>query len=104
MNASSMPVGEPPYFGSLKRVLLPKNPAALVQRAMMLLLVTAIIALCVTNPTLRNSTNLLNIIQPSVDGRYRGPLAFTSRLGQTQTPAAASTRRYPYFGTLVLGV
>ena len=48
---------------SILRFLKPKTPAMAVQRAMLLLLVLAVIGLAIANPIFRNPANLLNIIQ-----------------------------------------
>lgn len=63
MNSSTLTrSGNTPGQG-LGALFLPKNPSAVVQRIMLLLLVTSIVILCIVNPTFRNPANLLNIIQ-----------------------------------------
>ncbi len=48
---------------AILRFLKPKTPAMAVQRAMLLLLVAAVVGLAIANPVFRSPANLLNIIQ-----------------------------------------
>ena len=52
-----------PHAGLALDFWRPRNPAALVQRIMLVLLLLSVIGLSIANPTFRNPANLLNIVQ-----------------------------------------
>jgi ribose transport system permease protein len=61
--ASGMPWTVSKAIGTAVRSLKPRTPAMAVQRAMLLLLILAVLALAIANPNFRNPANLLNIVQ-----------------------------------------
>lgn len=48
---------------AIRKLIMPRNPAAMVQRIMLLLLLISIVGLSIANPSFRSAANLLNIIQ-----------------------------------------
>lgn len=59
--ATARQAGQPST--GFRRVLAPKNPASVVQRIMLALLVVSVLALAIANPIFRNPANLMNIVQ-----------------------------------------
>jgi len=53
----------PAIPASVVRIFKPQAPAKAVQRAMLFLLIVAVISLAIANPNFRNPANLLNIVQ-----------------------------------------
>jgi len=63
MNNLSAARGSSVTTSAIRKRILPRNPAAMVQRVMLLLLLISIIGLSIANPTFRSTANLLNIVQ-----------------------------------------
>jgi len=53
----------PDWVGGIARGIGPRTPAQVVQRVMLAVLCLAVVALCIVNPTFRQTGNLLNILQ-----------------------------------------
>ena len=60
---AGLSVSDMSIFRTALEQFRPKTPAMAVQRAMLLVLIVAVVALAIANPVFRNPANLLNIIQ-----------------------------------------
>ena len=60
---AGLSVSDMSIFRAALEQFRPKTPAMAVQRAMLLVLIVAVVALAIANPVFRNPANLLNIVQ-----------------------------------------